>query len=205
MEEQKETNVSDSSANASTEYKEESTATLSKEELLERLARLESKSSRLEEESRKYKRNWQETKAKIEEREKAVLEEQGKFKELYEHERKRNEDMFRNFVKTKVESAVSQHATKAGCVSLDALLKLGNADYLQYDENTGSVVGVETYIEDARKNNPFLFTQKVNTNINPSAPTGGYEVPRKFTAKDYTKLNSDQQKNILAELLGRKK
>jgi hypothetical protein len=203
-EDQIETNVSDSTANAP-ENKPASFENLSKEELLERLARLESKSSRLEDESRKYKRNWQETKAKIEEREKAALEEQGKFRELYEAERKKNEDIFRSYVKTKVQSAVSQHAQKAGCVSVDALLKLGNPEYLQYDENNESVVGVETFIEDARKNNPFLFTQKVNANINAASPSGGYEAPRKFTAKDYTKLNSDQQKNILAELFGRKK
>jgi hypothetical protein len=174
---------------------------LKPEELLAELEALRASKQRVEEESKKYKKNWQELRLEAEERQKKFLEEQGKFKELYEVERKKNDDMFKNFVKTKVQQSVSSVAQKFGCVSVDALLKLGNADYLQYDEATGNVIGVETFVEEAKKTNPFLFSGSVRNNVNPNMPTMTQEKPFSLNRESFSKLSTTDKRSLLSQVL----
>lgn len=197
MENNQEANAQDQGENSTIEEKQSYT----KEDLLEQVARLQSKATRLEEESRKYKKNWQELRSDAENKQKQYLEEQGKFKELYETERRKSEDLFKNFVRTKVESMVSGVAQKNGCLDVDALLKLGNAELLQYDETSHNVVGVETFVDEAKKRHPYLFQTHTRPNINTALPNAGHEKAASVNASNYAKLKKEDKANVLAKLL----
>lgn len=197
-----EAKASDSMANVSEDKSTETETVFTREELLQEMAKLQSKTNRLEDESRKYKRNWHQEKQTNESREKVALEEQGKFKELYEAERSKNDEYYKSIVRTKVEHAIQSQAAKAGCVSTDALIKLGNPDLLQYDETSGTVIGAETYIEEAKKSNPFLFAQRSNVSINPMTPGGaGIGAPKKLSGKDLLGMSHTDRTEMYAKLL----
>lgn len=188
-------------ANAETQTENSVNQELTKEELLAQLNQIKSTAQRLEEESKKYKKNWQTLKGEAEAKQKVFLEEQGKYKELYEVERKKSEDLFKNFVRNKVESSVGGVASKFGCVDVDALLKLGNVELLQYDENNHQVVGVETFVEESKKKYPYLFQGQQKAQINSNMPNSGYEKPFSINKDNFSKLSKDDRTKVLANLL----
>jgi hypothetical protein len=76
---------------------------------------------------------------------------------------------------------------------VDALLKLGNAELLEFDLDSGEVNGAELFIEDAMKSSPFLFANQKPISVNASTPGGA------VAAKKYNKM-SEMPKSELDKL-----
>lgn len=150
---------------------------------------------RLLEESKGYKSKYQETRKTLEEIEKAKLEEQGKYKEMYSKTQEKYDSLLSNLVQERVKSAVSSVASKDGCIDVEALLKLGNTDLLEYDQESNTVHGADLFVEEAKKARPFLFNQKTNPVINAGSPSGS--VQKSMTAKDAAKLSKSDWTKVL--------
>ena len=142
--------------------------------------------ARLLDESKKYKKAYQDTRSKLEELEKSKLQEQQKYKELYEQTEQKYQGLYKSLVKEKIRSSVADKASKAGCLDVDALLKLGNAELLQLDEDTLDVHGADTFVEEAKKAKPYLFQAAKASNINATTPGGVVRTGTK-TLKDLSK------------------
>lgn len=127
---------------------------------------------RLLNESKKNKKRALEAEKRLEALEKSKLEEQGKYKELYEQYKTQFDELKNQTMRDKVGFEVKQHAAKAGCVDVNSLLKLGNGELMQFDEQTGEILGADLFIEDARKQFPFLFKSQPTPTINPVTPSG---------------------------------
>lgn len=155
---------------------------------------------RLLNESKKYKSLYQQTKQELDKQQKAKLEEQNRFKELYEQEQSKYQALYKNLVKEKIKAKVTEHATKAGCVNVEDLLRLGNVELLQVDEESLEVYGAETFVEDTKKQKPYLFNASKPQAINPATP-GGVQTQKRLTAQEIAKLPQDQKNKIWAELL----
>ena len=131
--------------------------------------------ARLLAESKKNKATAQELKqklAKYEAAENAAMAEQQRFKELYEKAEAARQTLFKTVIKEKIKSSVADKALKAGCVDVDGLIKLGNSELLQYDEDSLEVHGVDTFVEEAMKSKPYLFQSAKTPSINPTTPGG---------------------------------
>lgn len=174
---------------------------VTQEDLLNRLSQLEQTNQRLLQESKSYKQSAQDLKKEKEERERKTAEEQGKYKELYEANKNQLEEFKAQMLRTKVESVVSEAALKAGCVDKDALLRLGNPDLLRFDEERGVVEDVDLFIEDARKNRPYLFGQAKQATINPAVPSAAQVVPKTLSAAEVAKLPEAEKRLIWGEKL----
>jgi hypothetical protein len=148
---------------------------------------------RLLAESKKYKKQYQETKSKLEELEKSKLKEQAQYKELYEKAEDKYQTLYKALVKEKVKTAVTDRASKAGCVDVEALLKLGNTQLLQIDEETLEVQGTDVFVEDAKKLKPYLFGSPKAPTINSATPGG----VAKGSQKTIKEMSKDE---ILAQL-----
>ena len=160
----------------------------------------ESVNERLLRESKEYKQKYQELKSKLDEEAKNKLVAEGNLKEALEMERKEKEDLKRQFVKTKLEMIVSTAAAKAGCVKPEVALKLGNVALLDLDESNWSVSGVELFIEDLKKENPYLFQIAKPPVVNAATPGG--VATKTLTASDIAKLPADKKAEIWAKMLG---
>jgi hypothetical protein len=156
--------------------------------------------NRLLEESKKWKKRAIEAEKLLSDKQKAESEQQGNYKKLYEEAESRYKNLYKTTVKDKVKMSLSEHAVKSGCQNLDALLKLGNSELLEYDEGDGRVNGAELFIEDAKKNHPYLFSAPKTPTINPTTP-GGVSSNKKLTAADIAKLPPDQKAKAWAEAL----
>jgi len=176
------TNVADTTANAEVKAPETTTEQ-------------DSPSERLLRESKAFKSRALAAERELETIKKASLQEQGKYKEMYEATQGKYDSLLKNLVKEKIRSSVGECATKAGCVNVDALLKLGNAGLLEYDEENGLVNGSDLFVEDARKQHPYLFNASKTAAINPATP-GGAMKPKTLTAEDIAKLPLDQKMKI---------
>lgn len=144
-------------------------------------------------ESKEWKKKYQAVKSEKEAAEKSKLQEQAKYKELYEKADVKYQTLYKTLVKEKVKAAVTDVASKAGCVSVDDLLKLGDVQLLQVDDESLEVQGVSTFVDEAKKNKPYLFTANKSQTINSATPGGLLKGSQK-TIKEMTK------EEILAEL-----
>lgn len=174
--------------------------TVSMEDLLRRTAELESQNRRLLDESKKYKSNWQKIKEEQAAKEQKTLEEQGRYKDLYAQKDQEYKSLVQSLMREKVSSAVKMQASRYGCVDETALLKLGNSELLQYDEETQAVHGVDAYLEDAKTKFPFLFKQSQTPSVNNAQPQGVVTQPKPKTAKEYISTKEGWEKT-LAELI----
>ena len=150
--------------------------------------------SRLLAESKEYKRKYQATKAKLEELEKSKLQEQSQYKELWQKSEEKFQNLYKTLVKEKVRSAVSDKAAKAGCIDVDDLLKLGNTQLLEVNQETLEVEGVDVFVDEAKKLKPYLFMAQKTPTINTTTPGGG---TLKAGVKQLKDLTKDE---ILAQL-----
>ena len=133
----------------------------------------ETANARLLRESQEYKRKYQEMKAQQEEAVKTKLIEQGNLKEALELERKQSSEWKRNAIKFRIEQAVEGAAAKAGCLNPKALIKLGNLGVLTLDEATLEVSGVESMIDEAKREHGYLFAAVKPPTVNPATPGVG--------------------------------
>jgi hypothetical protein len=119
--------------------------------------------ARLLRESREWKSKYQTLKHEQSEAEKKRLESQQEWKALAEkltEEKRKLEDSYR---REKIRSAVHDKALRAGCVNVEDLLKVGNSELLQLDDETQTVQGADLFVEEARRLKPYLFQSSKNT------------------------------------------
>lgn len=180
--------VDQPAANAAEDKQEVSAAV--KDEASDRLL---NESKRYKEERNALKKETAELRAKLEAREKAEQEQQGKYKELFEKSEAQRREVIQKTAKVAIKAKISELATKKGCQSVDALLKLGNAELLEFDLDSGDVNGAELFIEDAMKSSPFLFANQKQISVNASTPGGA------VAAKKYNKM-SEMPKSELDKL-----
>lgn len=141
---------------------------------------------RLLDESKKNKDRYQaekkradELQAQIDKIDQKKKVEQGKFKDLYESEKSKREELENRVMKKTITAAIASEASKAGC-ELDAerLLALGNMEFVQFDPESGSVLGADTFVEDLKKSVPQLFSKPQTPTINPSVPRAKAPTPQ---------------------------
>jgi hypothetical protein len=155
--------------------------------------------SRILEESKKYKARMIAAEKELEAIRRKTQETQGQFKELYEAERAQKEELLKKQVRQTVRSAVDEVAKKTGCIDVDALMKLGNPELLEYNQENDRVYGVDLFVEEAKKKAPYLFSASRPPIINPTSP-GGIVSQKKLTASEAAKLPKDQLNKILVDL-----
>lgn len=176
------------------------------EDLLKRVVSLESTNKRLLDESKNNKQKYLDLKGKEEIRSKQEAEVQGKYKELYESTEEKLKALSTKLLREKVYNAVSSHAAKAGCVDVEAALRLGTTDLLQYDDEKDVVHGADVFVEDLRKNKPWLFqAAKSGVMPNPLAPGGQVQASKQLTAAEIARLPQAQRDKVMGDLLGRLK
>ena len=156
---------------------------------------LHATNTRLLEESRRNKLRYQEAQKKLEALENAKMAEQGKYRELFEAEKSKNEKLLQGLIKERVRSAVQKKAEQAGCLNVDALLKLGNTELLQYDDESMQVVGEEHFVERAQQDHPYLFQPKTQSVVNTTSPGAAKSLGE--GQKDLSGLSQDE---IMARL-----
>lgn len=158
----------------------------------------ESKESRELRESKKWKSRAIQAEKAIKEQQAKAAEEQGKFKELYETERKARQELSVKVIKEKINSSVKTFAAKAGCIDTDAVLALGDMSLLQIDEDTNEVFGADTFVEAVKKAKPYLFQAQRPPTINAASP-GGVVQAKKITASDIMKMPKAEQNKYWAK------
>lgn len=153
----------------------------------------EGSAARILEESKKWKQRASAAERELQELKKKEAENQGQFKQLYEAEKKKNDEISKSYVRTQVRMSVDALASKAGCANVEALMKLGNPELLEFNEENGKVYGADLFIEDAKKNHPYLFSAGTKPpTINPATP-GGVVPKKKLTAQEILKLPQQEQ------------
>jgi vacuolar-type H+-ATPase subunit I/STV1 len=141
--------------------------------------------TRLLEESRNYKKRAQEAEKKLQEQEKKKLEEEGKYKELSESYQEKLENQQKINMRLAVRTAILEPATKAGCVDIEDLLKLGDGSFLQYDAETGEVTGSEEFVQNLKNAKPWLFQQATKPVTSQAIPGGSpSNAPKKETLEE---------------------
>lgn len=142
---------------------------------------------RLERESRENKAKRQEAEkranelqAKLDELERARLLEQGNIKAVLEKTTKELEDLKaaraeeqKAAKRLKIRTAVQTAAAKAGCLSPEDLTLVGNHSLLSFDDTTEELNGLDAFIEAAKRDKPWLFSQPKPPAINSAAPSVG--------------------------------
>ncbi len=128
--------------------------------------------ARLLAESKKNKKLAQEYRSKLETLEKTKLEEQSQYKELYQKSEEKYQGLYKSLVREKIKSAVADRATKSGAIDVEAVLKLGNAELLQVDQESLEVHGVDEFVEELKKTKQYLFQPAKTPTINPATPGG---------------------------------
>lgn len=138
---------------------------------------------RLLAESKKYKKAAQEYKSQLEAAQNAKLQEEAKFKELWQKSEEKYQGLYKSLVKEKIKTAVTEKASKAGAVDVEAVMKLGNPELLQVEDETLEVHGVESFVEELKKQKPYLFQTAKAQTINATTP-GGVVAKKTLTAND---------------------
>jgi hypothetical protein len=167
---------------------------ISQKDIENEIERLRQTNNRLLEESKRHKAQKNEISQKL-------LEAEGKKDELISTLREQLEEKQRvlteheeYLIGQKIASKVSETAKKYNCEDWDQLMLLGNQDLIEYDEETGAVKGVETFFEDAMRNDRFkkffIKNERVKT-INSTPSHDG--------------INSNWKENPLPHLMALKK
>lgn len=156
----------------------------------------ESVNERLLRESKEYKAKMQQALRELETLKKAKAEEQGDFKKLYEQAASELTETKKAIKRNTIKSKVQEVALRSGCVDVDGLLKLGNPELLQYDEDNAEVFGVELFIDEAKRSKPYLFSQQKPASVNPVTP-GGVTKVKTLTKDELVGLN---QKDLLVSI-----
>jgi hypothetical protein len=129
--------------------------------------------------------------------EKKAAEEQGKYKELYEKRESQYNELYGSWLKDKVQSSVQKALIKAGCIDDELALTAGRSELLEFDESTGKVDGVESWLQDLKERKPVLFQSVKTPTINPATPGGGLRETATVPVEDVSKLSKEQILNKL--------
>lgn len=141
-------------------------------------------------ESKKYKQRAAEAEAKIKAIEESQLSEQQQYKQLYERTKQELESTKKAQTELQLKTQLMPKLTAAGCRDVVDAMKLGNPSLLLQDEQAGSLVGIDEYVEDLKQRKPWLFESWKPSSVNPSLPSSG-KVPI-GTKQDYSKLSKEQ-------------
>lgn len=155
---------------------------------------------RLLQESKKFKERAFKAEKELEGIKKAQLTQQGEYKRLYEETQAKLEQKEKAIVREKVSSALVAEATKLGCVATDAVLKLVNAELLQWDDSSSTVHGAEVALGEVKQKYPMLFQRQATAVINPSTPNG-VDKEKKLSAHDIAKLPHSQKMEAWKKLM----
>ena len=145
--------------------------------------------AKVKEEKMKADNNW-----------KAIAEEKEKEAIAWKEKHIKQESFIKNQVK---ETAVRKELTKLGIDSkfMDKTVKLVDLDSINYDEETGVVVGADIQAKKLHEEFTPLFGKK-NEKVDHGAPNG---TPEKLTIEEYRKLplkDRKEKKIELAKALG---
>lgn len=154
---------------------------------------------RVLQESKKNKERAQLAEKELERLERQRLEEEGKIKELWERDRGELEKL-RSEVKLKeIRAQVTSVAMKEGCVDVDALLAVGNKQYLEWDDDDFTLKGVEDFVAAAKRDKAYLFRSNKQSLVNPAIPGGNPGTTRTvYTSDTLNKASKSDLDALLA-------
>lgn len=139
----------------------------------------ESPNERLLKESKKWKEKFQGAAKELEalrlekeERARQEQEEQGRYRELYEKTRSDLEKERGAVREERRNSQIRVKAQEMGCKDVDAALRLGDMQLLQYDDDSRAYHGVDAFLEQLKESRPYLFEIRSTPTINPKVPGG---------------------------------
>jgi len=131
--------------------------------------------------------------------EQSKLEEQGKFKELYEHERTARQKERANNAYAHLQSQIASKASSLGCVDSDLLMSVVDVEALAstMDDDTFRVDGdtLQQTLEKIKADKPFLFKK--------SSPSVGSNLPNTTTGsnrKQTTKLKDVSKDDLISRV-----
>lgn len=149
---------------------------------------------RLLNESKKYKEQFKTVKQELDAFKKTQLQEQGRWKEIAEQKEQELSQFQEAFITEKVNSALSRAAEKSGCVDIDALMKLGDHDLLEFDEESMNIGGVEAFIDNAKQKYSFLFRNGQVPQVNSVRPGGSVLEPKTYSPQDIARIKDPKLK-----------
>jgi hypothetical protein len=122
------------------------------------------KYERLLRESKSYKSEVQKLKADIANLTKASKQKETDWKVEYE-------TLNKNWMKSSISGAVKAEAAKRGMHNPERALKLIGEGQLQFNSETGEVIGVEEFFDSLQTSDPYLFKAR-SAGVNGAAPGG---------------------------------
>lgn len=164
------------------------------EELKQPVESAEQVNQRLLNESKKYKEQFKTVKQELDSYKKQQLEEQGRWQEIAQQKEQELQQFQEAFITEKVNASLSRAAEKSGCIDIDALMKLGDHDLLEFDEETMAIGGVDAFIENAKHKYSFLFRNTQVPQVNSMRPGGPVQEPKAYTAQDIAKIKDPKIK-----------
>lgn len=198
LEPQKDENQSKGSEGEPNDGGEELTPEQIKELLAERDA-LKSKASRLENESKDYKKKYQEKVTAEEALKRKKLEEEGKTEELLEEERKEKQRLREQLINTKTKAIRTKLENEIlrlapNCHDVNDVISNLNSEKYSIDTDSEVVSGVSDALEDVKKRKPYLFASKKMPNSY-NGGTGGEPSHGKkiLTYEEYLKLPTKKE------------
>lgn len=161
----------------------------------------EGSAARILEESKKWKQRAGAAEKELQDLKKKEAESQGQYKKLYEEANAKAEALAKDKIRNSVKASVDELARKSGCVNLNTLMIVGNPELLEFNEENGKVYGADLFIEDAKKNHPYLFSAGAKPpTINPATP-GGVVTKKKLTVQEIMKLPPQEQNKYWADAI----
>lgn len=156
---------------------------------------------RVLQESKGYKSRAQIAEKKLEERDKEEAEKQGKYRELWEAERSKNEANAEKLKLMAIKGQVGSVAARYNCVDVEALLAVADKSFLEWDEETMTLNGVDAFVESAMASKPYLFQQEKKPFVNATVPGGNPGVKNVIDQKKFASLSGDEKSSILTDKL----
>jgi hypothetical protein len=184
-------NVDPAKANAdgkTTEEKKVEAGAAGDDETAAELVRRETH-DRVLKESQKFKTRALSAEDELTALKKSQLEKQQEYKTLWEQSETKLKELQKREVALRLTTSVGELASKAGCVSVTDLMAVGDTDLLNYDTETGQVHGADLFVEKARKDKPWLFSNGKSTSVNGALPGGTKVAGGK---EDLSKLSKDE-------------
>jgi flagellar biosynthesis GTPase FlhF len=154
-------------------------------------------------EAKETKAKYQALKRQQEEQDKARLQQNSEYEKLYVAEKEAREKMQKSLLKERIKASVSEAASKAGCIDVEALMKLGNPELLMFDEENLSVSGSQEFVEQARKQYGYLFNSATKAAVNGATPGGGVQQPKKITGESVAKMKPQDKLAVWAQLMNK--
>lgn len=159
----------------------------------------EAANARLLEESKAWKARALASENAAKAKEQADLQRQGEYKALYEQEKAARETEQNARIGMLRNSAIREAAKTAGCVSIDAVLKLGDLDSVTVEGD--SVSGADALVEHVKRQYPTLFANTKAPKINPMQPNAPEPRLTEVTPDNFSKQSKDVKQKEWSKLM----